>query len=715
MTFLSSLLWLAAAAAVPAAPPAAKKPVTDTVQGVQITDEYRWLEDAESPDVKTFIDAQNAYARSVLDATPHVEDIRRRVKELESGGSADWTELDAEGGKLFAIEHRPAKQQPFLVVMGTTADPKAEKVLVDPNKIDPKGNTAIDWYVPTTDGKKVAVSLSLDGTEAGDVHVFDVATGKDSGEIVPRVNGGTAGGSLAWKHDASGFWYTRYPRGSERPTEDMGFWTQVFFHKVGTKTEDDVLAIGKDFPRIAEIQLAASGDGKWVLATVANGDGGEFAHYVAAQDGGEWRQVTKFEDRAVQGRLGSDGNLYLLSRKDAPKGRILRLPLEGGTLDAATVVVPEGDGAIEGFLPCADRMYVDYLMGGPSELKTYDLRGNPHETVPILAISSVAGMVKLDGNRILYRNETFLTPPAWYEFGGKTAGSHKTKLATTSSVDYSDVEVVREFATAADGAKIPINILRRKGTKLDGTNPTVLYAYGGYGVSLEPSFNAAPRLRKMWLEQGGVWAIANLRGGGEFGDAWHSAARLTTKQVAFDDFWACAQYLVKNGYTSPQKLAAYGRSNGGLLMGATITQHPEGFKAIAANVGIYDSLRFELEPNGAFNVTEFGSVKDPAQFKALYAYSPYHHVKDGTAYPAMLLTTGIHDPRVGPYQSRKMAARLQAATSSGNPILLRTTSGGHGGGGSGSLDQRVEQDVDLFAFLFGQLGVDYKPVSSKKS
>ena len=269
---------------------------------------------------------------------------------------------------------------------------------------------------------------------------------------------------------------------------------------------------------------------------------------------------------------------------------------------------------------------------------------------------------------------------------------------------FDDAEVVRDFAISKDGTRVPVNIIRRKGLKLDGTNPTLLYGYGGYGISEKPYFLGS--FARLWLDQGGVYVDANLRGGGEYGEEWHMAGNLTHKQNVFDDFLACAQYLIDQKYTSPAHLAIFGGSNGGLLMGAALTQRPDLFRAVVSEVGIYDMLRTELDPNGAFNITEFGTVKDPEQFKALYAYSPYHHVKDGTAYPAVLMMTGENDHRVNPMESRKMIARLQAASSSDHPVLLRTTaSAGHGFGTS--LDEEIEQRADILSFLFDQLGIQY--------
>jgi prolyl oligopeptidase len=276
-----------------------------------------------------------------------------------------------------------------------------------------------------------------------------------------------------------------------------------------------------------------------------------------------------------------------------------------------------------------------------------------------------------------------------------------TALKQSSKADFSDAEVVRESCTSKDGTRVPMTIVRKKGTRLDGSSPALLMGYGGYGLSQQPFFRVANRV---WLDLGGVFAQANIRGGDEYGEEWHTAGKLTNKQNVFDDFYACSQALVAQGYTRPERLAIWGGSNGGLLMGAQLTQHPEAFRVVISFVGLYDMLRVELDPNGAFNVTEFGTVKDPEQFKALLAYSPYEHAAAGVKYPAVLMLTGANDPRVNPYHSRKMVARLQAATTSGLPILLRTSaSTGHGMGTP--LDERVEQMADVHAFLVEQLGL----------
>jgi prolyl oligopeptidase len=345
---------------------------------------------------------------------------------------------------------------------------------------------------------------------------------------------------------------------------------------------------------------------------------------------------------------------------------------------------------------------VSDLQGGPSDLNDFPGGSTGGRAIPILPISTVGGLDSWQDDNLVFGNVSYLKPFAWFTFNPGDKTPRRSALYMTSPADFEDIEVVREFAASKDGTKVPLNILRKKGLKLDGQNPTLLYGYGGYGVSMTPSFDST---RRIWFDAGGVYVVANIRGGGEYGEDWHKAGNLTRKQNVFDDFIAAAEYLIQKHYSSPARLAVEGGSNGGLLMGAFLTQRPDLARAVVSHVGIYDMLRVELDPNGAFNTTEFGSVKDPEQFKALYAYSPYHHVRDGAKYPAVLLTTGENDHRVNPSQSRKMAARLQAANASPYPILFRSNaSAGHGIGTA--LKVRIAEQADVYAFLFDQLSID---------
>ncbi len=699
MVILLSTLSLRAADELPAAPPTPRKPVADEYSGVRVVDDYRWLEAGADSDVREWTLQQNARTRAYLDHLAERPAIVESLNQLESSASTRISALRFRGGTLFAIKAEPPKLQPFLVTLSSPNDPDSARVIVDPNALDPSGSTTIDFYVPSLDGKLVAVSLSKGGSEDGSVHAFEVATGNQLPDVIPRVNGPTAGGSLAWNADASGFWYTRYPRSGERRDADLNFYQQVYLHRLGLPTAKDEYALGKEFPRIAEIALDSSDDGKYLLVRVANGDGGDFLHYMLGPDA-RWHQITRLSDQTSEAAFGPGNSLYLLSHKDAPMGKVLELPAPAFALSTAKTAVTAGRSSISGFLAAGPHLYVRYMAGGPSKLIVKD-GAKSERTIDIPAIASVGQLVRIDGDQLLFESQSYDEPSAWYRYDPSSGQLNKTGLFQTSPAHFSDIEVSRTFAISKDGTHVPMNILRRKGVKLDSGNPTLLTGYGGFGIAQSPSFAAR---RRWWFDHGGIWVVANLRGGSEFGESWHEQGRLLKKQNVFDDFIACAEYLIKNKYTSPENLAIEGGSNGGLLMGAALTQRPDLFRAVVSRVGIYDMLRVETFPNGVFNVTEFGTVRERDQFQAMYAYSPYHHVKDGTDYPAVLFMTGANDGRVDPMNSRKMTARLQAATHSNRPILLRTSSGsGHGPGTA--LNERVEQDADMFAFLFDQLGM----------
>lgn len=699
--------------AIFAAPPETpKNPVTDTYHGVAVTDEYRWLEDWKSPAVQKWSEGQKAHARSVLDKLPGVEILREKLTKIMAAKTTNHSSLAVRGERVFAMRRQPPKQQPFLVVMNAADQPESARVLLDPNELDQKGTTSIDWFVPSPDGKLVAISISKGGSESGDVQVFDVATGKSTDVVVPRVNNGTAGGNLVWASDGKGFYYTRYPRGDERPPADRDFFQQLYFHALGTPTESDRYELGKELPRIAEIRLELDGERGLLLATVQNGDGGEFAHFVRSPLG-KWRQFAGFQDKAIQAAFGPEGAIYVVSRNDAPKGKILRLSAEAPDLAKAAVVVPEsGDTIVTDFhtspevatvRPTATRLYVTYQLGGPSVIRCfgYDGRLLPPPKQP--EVGAVHGLTRAGKDDVIFSAGSFTTPGGLFLFRADAKETEKLPLASAPIVDLSDIQVVREFATSKDGTKVPVNILLPKGAKLDGSNPCLVTGYGGYGVNIEPGFNAVSRIL---FDHGFVVAVVNLRGGGEYGEEWHQAGNLTKKQNVFDDFDAALQHMIERKYTSPEKLAIEGGSNGGLLMGAALTQHPDRMKCVVSHVGIYDMLRVELSPNGAFNIPEFGTVKDVSHFTAMRDYSPYQRVRDGTKYPPVLFLTGANDPRVDPMHSRKMTARLQAANPDGEVLLRTSANSGHGLGTA--LAEQIEQEVDVYAFLFAQLGVKVK-------
>jgi prolyl oligopeptidase len=689
----------------PAYPVAEKRPVVDTYGAVRVTDDYRWLEDWNDPNVKAWSEAENAFARRWLDAGRSRDAIRARVERLMGDTSPSWFSVKARRSVYFAMERRPPKQQPYLVVLKSLDDVATARVVVDPAVIDPSGSTSIGWFVPSPDGKRVAISLAQAGAEHGDIHVFDVATGKDSADVVPQADGAGEGECLAWKGDGSGFFYTR----GRQDGAAHDAYQHINFHKLGDAPAKDATVLGTDVPRIAQWELWGGEDGRSVVARMEDGDSGIWEHWVLGASA-KWVRVAAREDAVRSVSVAPDGSLLFISSKDSGKRRLLRTTGPQVLLAKADVVLPEGDAVLEEVLPTKSRVYLLEDTGGVSRLRVAPMTKGKVGTPVVLqapAVSAIGGLAPLGGDDVAFGSMSYTQPSATYRVraSGKDGSVTKTALAATSVADFSGVDVVREECTSKDGTKVPITVLHTRGATPNPDAPALLTGYGGFGISLTPRFRPQTLA---WVEQGGVYAVANVRGGGELGDAWHTAGNLTNKQNVFDDLYGCAQHLAVARYTSPAHLAIIGGSNGGLLMGAELTQHPEAWKAVVSMVGIYDMLRVERDSNGAFNVTEYGSTSNPSQFDALYAYSPYHHVQDGTSYPAVLFMTGANDPRVAPYHSRKMVARLQAATSSDAPILLRTSANtGHGMGTP--LAAQIEETTDIDTFLFQELGVAYSP------
>ena len=681
-----------------------REPITTTYHGVDVTEDYRWLENGADARTRDWTAVQDAHARAYLESIGAREPIRRRVEQLLKVESTAYDRLARGGPTYFALKTQPPRQQPFLVALARLNDPTQERVLLDPNTLDPSGATTIDWYVPSPDGSLVAVSLSEHGTEDGTLQVLDSNSGEPVDVRIPRVNSGTAGGSLAWRGDSRGFWYTRHPGPGTVREEDLGFLQEVWFHELGTPPDLDRPELsGEVFaePRIAESLLEATTDGRWVMARVQKGDGREWQVFVRPQEGtAEWRLVADLEDRWIDAVFGTDV-LFVLSVKDAPRGKVLVLPLTEPDAEPAEVV-PAGRVAVEALAVTDGRLWVVDMDGGTSAIRCFDHAGTALAPVDVPLVSSVDSLVRLGATEVAWAVESFVSPRAWWVHDDSDEAARRTALDTVTPVDFAGFEVERVFATSRDGTRVPVNLVSRAGRLQDGPAPVILYGYGGYGISLKPWFQPGLLL---WLEQGGVYAVANIRGGGEYGQDWHQAGRLATKQNCFDDFIACADHLVATGITSRDQLGIMGGSNGGLLMGAVLTQRPDIAAAVVCAVPVLDALRSETTSNGAFNVTEFGSVEDEAMFRALLAYSPYHNVHDGTAYPPILFTAGEFDPRVDAWHAKKMVARVQAATSSDQPILLRMEAGGHGIGQS--LDQLVGLWTDYYSFFFDRLGMSY--------
>jgi len=686
-------------------PETRREVVVNSYHGVAVGDPYQWLEDWSSEEVKAWSATQNEAARAYLDALPNRDAIARQVEEVMGGNTTSYYSAQRIGERAWFMKYAPPKQQPFLVQTSANGDPGSERVAFDPEKWDESGSTSVEWYKVSPDGKLIAIALTVAGAEIADLHIFDSRTGKQVDTVVPRVNGPTAGGDLSWDADSGGFYYTRYPRDGEKSAEDQNFYQQLWHRKLGTALDADQYEIGELFDRIAEIRVIQHSPSGKVLVTMQYGDSGKFQLHVRDLNG-TWHRVADYDDKLVQAVFIDQNTLLALSRKGSPRGKFMRMDIGGLPNTKLEDFVAPGDVAFASdfygdptFVVHKEKIYAKTLAGGPEELKVYDLEGGALPS-PDLGVSGVGQIVPWDDG-VLVRQYSYLAPTNWLLFDGRTSTRHP--LSSTSPVSFEGAVVERKHARSKDGTAVPVNIIMAKGTKLDGSNPLLLTGYGGYGVSLSPGFNP---IRKLWLEQGGIIAVANLRGGGEFGEEWHQQGMLTRKQNVFDDFHAVMTYLIEAGYTSRNKLAIEGGSNGGLLMGAMITQHPGDFGAVISHVGIYDSLRVELSPNGAFNIPEFGTVKDPDQFKALRAYSPYHKV-DKADYPPILFMTGENDGRVDPMHSRKMTAMLQANTTSGSPVLLRTS--GNTGHGSGTpYTEVISQQVDRLVFLFDSLEMEYR-------
>jgi prolyl oligopeptidase len=698
------------------APATMRDTTLDTIQGIRIADPYHWLENGGDPRVRAWSDRQNVRARAYLDSLPTRALIKTRLRALIESSSSAFSQLAPRGEHVFGLYTDPKLQQPALVTLDAKANPATRHAVVDPNVIDPSGLTAIDWFEPSGDGSKVAVSMSKDGSEDGTLHVFDLDSGKEIDTPIAGVQYPTAGGSLAWAADSRGFWYTRYP-GPDTPASERHFNIQVYFHSLGSDSAHDVLALGTadGLERVSEVFLNNRANLPGVMAMVQRGDGNVWAFYVLRADARPVR-IANYGDELVFATFGPDGAIYGISRRQSSNGWIakLRPPFAPDSLAQAPMLIPPTDvaivsgGAEQHMADLAfgtGQLFVRDIVGGPNQIRIFDLEGKALGRLPLPEVAANGEIECLRSGDVLFDVETYLQPrryAIWHPGSGK---SEPTELRETSPISFEDAEVVREFASSKDGTQVPVNIIRRRGTKLDGTNAVLLYGYGGYGINLTPDFLGA--FWRLWMDAGGIVAIANTRGGGEYGEAWHQQGMLTRKQNVFDDFDAVARHLIERGYTSSKHLGLLGGSNGGLLMGAMITQHPTLARAVVSEVGIYDMLRVEFDPNGAFNVTEFGTIQQPEQFKALYAYSPYHRVAQRIHYPAVLMLTGATDGRVNPMQSRKFTAALQWADPRGQPIFLRTNpNSGHGIGSS--LDERIAEWADTLTFLFDQLGMHYR-------
>ena len=682
-------------------PFAASRTQTQDFFGIAASDDFTWLENAADPVTRSWVVAENAYSRRYLDAMPARAALHQRLQALIGSTSNAYSSLAERGGVVFALKTAPPLQRPVLVTLKSVDDVGSERVVFDPNEAALDGSLAIAFFRPSLDGRKVAVAVTAGGEDAATVRVIDVATGQALSDQVPHVVSAAAGGDIAWSVGNTGFFCTRYPAPGNRPAGDG--LAQVVFHRLSTNPALDRVELSTGLPRLARVRLESARDGRNVLALVENGRGGDVSLYLKSTDAngeGGWRRLASETDGVRDAQFGDDDAIWVRSIANAPRGKVLRLPLaETKTIfwDKVTTVATPIEGAVQRFAVAGGTLYLAEGPAGPSRLRAIDVRTRRGTLVALPATSGVAALVRVGRNDVVAQVTSYVEPPLWTRVGG--GRTKRTSLVTTSDANFNDTEVVREFATARDGTPVPVDVLRRKGTRLDGHNAVLLTIAGAMGPGVTPDFDAT---RRVWLDRGGVVAVATLRGAPEGGEAWRADGLRAKKQNAVDDFVAAAQHLVKRGYTQPALLGVRARGDGALVAGAASTQHPELFRAVVGAGGRYDLLRLERDAAGEYDAPEFGSVKDRAQFDALFAVSPLRAVRDGADYPAMLLLAGERDGHVDPAQSRKMAARLQQADPSGRAILLRTDDSS-GQPALASLGQAVDQATDELGFLLHEV------------
>jgi prolyl oligopeptidase len=657
---------------VPLAPPKAKvEPVVDNLYGHKIVDNYRWLEDANSPATQQFVREELAYTRSILDPLPGRERIQERLQQLSLIGTIGAPQV---GGVYYFYTRREGGQnQPVLLVREGVHG--KDRPLVDVNQMAADGTVALDWWFPTDDGKYVAYGTSHSGSEQSTLHVIETATGK----LLPDTIDRTRYANVAWKKDDSGFYYGRHPKkGSVPPGEEM-YHVKIFYHALGGDPEKDPLIFGEGLKDqdVPAAQLADDSD-RWLLITVFEGWSKSEMYLQDLKAGTPPVEVTSGKDFLYGGEILGD-KLYITTNEDAPRYRVLVVDADHPQREHWKEIIPQSAAVLQNVSIFGGKLFAQYLKNASSELKLFDLDGKESGGIPLPAIGTAAGLGgRWDRQQMFFGFQSFTIPASVYEVD---LSSRHTSLwdRVHAPIDPSGYEVKQVWFTSKDGTRVPMFLFHKKGLKLDGKNPTLLTGYGGFNISLTPTFVAG---RYLWLERGGVFAVANLRGGSEFGEAWHRAGMLDKKQNVFDDFLAAAQFLIDDKITDREHLAIQGGSNGGLLVGAAFTQRPDLFRAVVCQVPLLDMLRYQNFQIAKLWIPEYGSADDPQQFEWLYAYSPYHHVQPGTEYPAILFMTADTDTRVDPMHAKKMTALMQAEAANGQ-----------------------SRERPIYSFLFWQLGV----------
>ena len=679
---LPAALFVTAAGASP--PPTPRDNIVTVMHGVRVHDPYRWLEDAASPKVHAWIDVQNAYTDKVMGRFKDSAAVTERVRQLAITSTQQYAP-QLVNGTLFFMREQPPQAQPVLVAQSWPHGP--QRVLVDTNPSG--GHLAIQEVWPSPSGRYVAYGISANGSEATTIHVVNVKSGKILPDALTDAGGGTTGPALAWDANERGLTYGRLPPGSP-------FGMSLYHHLLGTEQARDRPEFGQGLSPVAEYQLLTSPHAREAAALVQFGDGTPYRVYLRIHK--VWRPVFGPAEGVTAGAF--DGHrLLLVAFGKSDHGRIIAVSPEG---KVATLVPEQKRWVMYGVSPIRGGLLVTKLWGPDWRVDQYADNGRFVRRVPLpssgIGIDAIASEARSPNAIVAYSGWTI--PSRWGLYDATSGSLHTVFAVRPSDPDYANIRTYRLTAISKDGARIPVTVLALKSTPKRADDPAILTAYGGFDIPVTPQFIGT---NLAWLERGGIYAVANIRGGNEFGESWHRQGRLTAKQNVFDDFTAASHALILAGWTSRRHLGIIGGSNGGLLMGAALTQHPKLYRAVVSFVGIYDMLRHQLFPNGRYNETEYGSVANAAQFRALYGYSPYYHVRPHTPYPAVLLETGVNDPRVAPWQSRKFAAALQSATDSPLPVLLLTRrAAGHGNIGA-SFSQRVGNAAVALIFFENEL------------
>jgi len=681
-------------------PSAHKSAVVDDYHGTPVPDPYRWLEDPDAPDSRAWIEAENRITESYLAQIPQRDAIRRRLTQLWN-----YPKYGApfhKVGRYFFFKNDGLQNQSVLYKQASlVAD---AEVLLDPNVLSSDGTVALSTLALSEDGRLLAYGTSASGSDWEEFHVRDIATARDRADHLRWIKFSGA----SWTHDGRGFFYSRYPEAADKALTSVNRFQKVYYHRLGTAQAQDVLVYERSDQPDWGFGAAVTDDGRYVVMNVWLGtDRRNRVHYLDLRSATRPRVtgvVTRLLDDfdAGYGFIGNDGPVfYFLTDLDAPKKRVIAIDTRQPERARWREIIPQGEDVLEGVQIIHDVFVAHYMHDAHSRLRLFALDGRFLKDValPTLgAVASISGERKDDA--MFYAFTSFLYPTTIFRYDF-TEGTSSVFKAPAIDFDPSRYETKQVFYTSKDGTRVPMFITHKQGIKLDGSNPTYLYGYGGFDISLTPSFSVSVLA---WLELGGVYAMPNLRGGGEYGEEWHQAGMHEKKQNVFDDFLAAAEYLIAQGYTTPAKLAVGGGSNGGLLVGAAITQRPELFGAALPAVGVMDMLRFHKFTIGWAWVTEYGSADSAAQFPYLYKYSPLHNLKAGARYPATLITTADHDDRVVPGHSFKFAAALQAAQAGPAPVLIEIeTKAGHGAGKPTS--KVIEEQADRWAFLVKNLGI----------